>query len=60
MCFLEVVKPTRFTSKSRIDGSSFVTTFPKVKNVLLNAVLRKIKCSCSSLLNAKIKFRSEM
>ena len=60
MCFLEDVKPTRFISKSRIDGSYFVTTFPKVTNVLLNAVLRKTQCSCSSLLNAKIKFRSEM
>ena len=24
VCFLEVVKPSRFTSKSRIDGSYFV------------------------------------
>ena len=41
VCFLEVVKPGGFTSKSRINGCCFVTTFLKVSDVLLNAVLEK-------------------
>ena len=53
VCFLEVVKPGGFTSKSRINGCCFVTTYLKVNDVLLNAIFQR---KTSSLNNAKSNF----